>query len=87
MSDEPPRYLVFSVEHQRWWRPGACGYTAKLSEAGRYTRESALRICASAIPGAAHINALCEVPVLETDAVDFHQMHIAQYGTIWEFLA
>lgn len=87
MSDAPANYLVFSHEQGRWWRPAISGYTAKLSEAGRYTRESALRICANAIPGAAHGNALCEVPVLEDDAVDFHQMHIAQYGTIWEFLA
>ena len=65
MSDEPPRYLVFSHEHGRWWRPGASGYTAKLSEAGRHTRETALRICASAIPGAAHTPKHIRVGVLQ----------------------
>lgn len=30
MSDG--RYLVFSVEHLAWWRPGGFGYTTRLSE-------------------------------------------------------
>lgn len=26
-----------------WWRPNACGYTTSIGEAGRYTREEAMR--------------------------------------------
>ena len=79
-------YLIFSHEHAAWWRPGSQGYTTKLSEAGRYTRPAALQICAKAIPGAAHLNALAEVPVAYEDAIDFHHLHTSQHGTIWEFL-
>jgi hypothetical protein len=30
-------YLIWSIEHNAWWRPAKCGYTQTLSEAGRYS--------------------------------------------------
>lgn len=30
-------WLVWSLEHQAWWKPARRGYTALRSEAGRYT--------------------------------------------------
>lgn len=66
MNDDS--YLIFSVEHTAWWGPGGCGYPRRLSEAGRYTRDQALRICTDAMPGtAARLGALPELPVREDD--------------------
>jgi len=35
------RFLVWSNEHQMWWRGGQRGYTAYIEEAGRYERGEA----------------------------------------------
>ena len=37
-------WLVWSYEHDAWWRPNACGYTPHLYEAGLYSEEKALEI-------------------------------------------
>lgn len=34
-------YVIWSHEHDQWWRPDSMGYTPNLHEAGRYTREEA----------------------------------------------
>jgi len=34
-------YLIWSIEHEGWWRPDECGYTAVHTEAGRYTQARA----------------------------------------------
>jgi len=34
-------YYIWSYEHDRWWKPGGCGYTNKLIEAGRFHEETA----------------------------------------------
>jgi len=61
-------YLIWSHEHSAWWGPGEHGYTPELTEAGRYTREDALRICRKAMPGtAARLGALPELPVRLAD--------------------
>lgn len=39
------KFFIWSHEHDGWWRPNHCGYTAKLSEAGQYSFEEALKIC------------------------------------------
>ncbi len=44
-------YLIWSNTHRGWWRENRCGYTTKLAEAGFYTREEALSICADAHGG------------------------------------
>lgn len=66
MNDDS--YLIWSHEHAAWWGPGGCLYLKRLSEAGRYTRDQALRICTDAMPGtAARLGALPELPVREDD--------------------
>jgi hypothetical protein len=42
------RYLVWSNEHQAWWRGGHRGYTSSIEEAGRYERSDAEGIVAGA---------------------------------------
>jgi hypothetical protein len=42
------RFLIWSIEHTAWWRPGKWGYTDQLSEAGVYDDEDARAIVANA---------------------------------------
>jgi hypothetical protein len=58
-------YVIFSTEHQRWWGPGQVGYVERLSGAGLYSREQALRICLNAAPQARSV--LYEIPVRYAD--------------------
>jgi hypothetical protein len=56
MTTEIPKsdraeYLVYSREHNAWWRPNRCGYTTDEEGAGRYTRVEAIRICDQACVG------------------------------------
>jgi hypothetical protein len=41
---EPVWWVVWSFEHDGWWRPGGWGYTPHLAEAGHYTEADARRI-------------------------------------------
>lgn len=41
-------WVVWSFEHDRWWAPRECGYVDRLEDAGDYTQERALEICAGA---------------------------------------
>jgi hypothetical protein len=41
-------YLVWSNEHEMWWRPGRSGYTGSIDEAGRHARAEADEIVATA---------------------------------------
>lgn len=41
----PGPWLIYSREHQMWWRPLSRGYTKNICEAGRYSREYAEVIC------------------------------------------
>jgi hypothetical protein len=34
---DPQPWVVWSFEHNAWWRPHRWGYTADVHEAGRYT--------------------------------------------------
>ena len=40
-------WLVYSREHEAWWRPASAGYTTSIAEAGRYTKAEAARHCTS----------------------------------------
>jgi hypothetical protein len=40
--------LIWSNQHGKWWRPNERGYTAHLSEAGKYGLNEAQRIVAKA---------------------------------------
>jgi hypothetical protein len=64
-------YFIWSNEHRAWWRAGARGYSQGLREAGRYTREQAMRICRDAIFTSLHVGMLSEFPVRVTDVTDF----------------
>lgn len=44
-------YLIWSNEHQAWWRAGSAGYTVHSEQAGHYGRTEALKISASARDG------------------------------------
>jgi hypothetical protein len=44
-------FLIWSNQHQMWWRPLRRGYTAVIEEAGRYTRDAAEKIVADATLG------------------------------------
>lgn len=44
------KYVIWSHEHRRWWRPNRQGYTSNLSEAGRYTKEEATEITLDVLP-------------------------------------
>ena len=42
------KWLIWSLEHDSWWKPNHQGYTLKKEEAGRYSFEEALKIAISA---------------------------------------
>ena len=51
MSDFIPQtheWVIWSHEHNAWWRPGHAGYTRLFREAGRYPYDEARSICARA---------------------------------------
>ena len=68
MSDR--KYLIWSNEHRRWWRADSCGYTALISNAGRYAKAEAAEIVANAnryLPDAQEPN---EVLVLAPECIE-----------------
>lgn len=42
MNDRP--WLIWSIEHNAWWRPNRMGYTPDRSSAGRYSDADAREI-------------------------------------------
>lgn len=70
-------YLIWSHEHHAWWRQAGLGYTPRLSEAGVFTREVALRICRRAIPGTSTVlGALPALPVRFDDVTDITRPYL-----------
>lgn len=48
-EDEKGRnWLIWSIEHEAWWKPNENGYTPERISAGRYTFEDACRIVKNA---------------------------------------
>lgn len=41
-------YLIWSIEHQAWWKYRARGYSKNVADAGLYTLEEATRVCLDA---------------------------------------
>lgn len=41
-------YLIWSMEHDAWWKPNGVGYTRVLADAGRYHEHEAAAIVARA---------------------------------------
>lgn len=71
-EDDHHSYLIWSNEHRAWWGPSFLGYEKKLTEAGGYTRNEALKICADALPGAMEqMGVLSELPVRRADVLEF----------------
>lgn len=69
-SETTADYLVWSSEHNAWWRPNRCGYTLNLPQAGRYTRTEVLAICRDARDGIQEGRALTELPVRVADLAE-----------------
>ena len=61
------QYLIWSNVHRLWWRGAAQGYTDKVSDAGRYTREEAVGACRRSMPRDG--GAPRELPIREADAL------------------
>lgn len=64
-------YLVWSNEHDGWWKSGGWGYATGLADAGLFTREEALLICRNALPTAGHLGRISEIPVRLADVEEF----------------
>jgi hypothetical protein len=45
MSDKIDAWLIWSNEHDAWWKPDSRGYTKLARDAGRYCFDDALEIC------------------------------------------
>lgn len=45
---ENTRWIIWSIEHEQWWKGNHNGYTEELEEAGIYTYEAACKIVAGA---------------------------------------
>ncbi len=41
-------YVIWSVEHNAWWKPDRWGYTKEVGEAGEYTASESKQIVDSA---------------------------------------
>ena len=63
-------YLVWSNEHNCWWRPGAQGYTNHIADAGRYSRDEAIKICRGANYMFPKYGLPQEIMMPEQDAID-----------------
>lgn len=48
MKEETMKWLIWSNEHDMWWRPEAHGYTSFRDKAGRYELKRAMEICVNA---------------------------------------
>jgi len=49
-SQDTENYLIWSDEHSAWRGPNGSGYTRDPANAGRYTRDAAIKICRNASP-------------------------------------
>lgn len=55
-------WLVWSNEHNAYWRPNKCGYTQDVAQAGRYPVAEADSICQDAEPGRVHLSRDGSIP-------------------------
>lgn len=68
-------YLIWSNEHQAWWRPNSCGYTIYVDAAGRYGRDEALSIASGARDGWIEGEPPPEIAISEADILA-HKMQM-----------
>lgn len=64
-----PMYLIWSNEHQAWWRPNSRGYTLSVEAAGRYERDEALTIASRSRDGWFAGEAPPEIAIREEDVL------------------
>ena len=62
-------YLIWSNEHQAWWRPNSRGYTIHVDAAGRYEREEAIKIATGARDGWFEGEVPPEIAISEEDVL------------------
>lgn len=78
------KYLIWSNEHNSWWKANHQGYTYLVHLAGRYTKEEALQICNGANYGwdvDRSSNIPYELPIEESIAMELDYMI---FGTLYE---
>ncbi len=64
-------YLVWSHEHGMWWGANRRGYSLSVKDAGRYSRDEAIRICATARDGIGDLDTPPpEIPVRVEDLLE-----------------
>lgn len=63
------QYLIWSNEHQAWWRQNSAGYTMLVEDAGRYSRDEALKIASDARNGWRAGQAPPEIAISEADVL------------------
>lgn len=76
------KWMVYSREHNRWWRTNGAGYTVDMAQAGRYSKDEADTICRRACGGrGGHRDDSDEGPpefsVLAPEALDVPAAYVA----------
>lgn len=63
-------YLIWSNEHNAWWRPNSQGYTHQIESAGRYSLQEAVSVSNQANYGWDDMRSLPnELPISEEAAL------------------
>lgn len=71
-------YVIWSREHDAWWRPGRWGYTTNIKEAGHYSLAEAVSITRHANDAAYEDVAILDVNQLErVDLIDPEKLPLA----------
>lgn len=83
MSENTDLYLIWSNQHRAWWRHKSAGYTTKVSSAGRYSHEEAIKICAGA-HGGWNKDIPPEIPVRLDDAAACYVLTPRHPAMDWE---
>ena len=78
MSNQPKLYFIWSNEHRAWRSPDERGYTRELNDAGFYTHQRAIEICARATLGWLEGDPPPEIPVFAADALQALVLEPAQ---------
>jgi hypothetical protein len=61
-----PEFLIWSEEHNAWWRAGGHGYTMSIASAGRFSKSKADAIVHNANGG----RTFCEIAVPVPESLD-----------------
>ena len=67
-------YLIWSNDAMAWWKPNNAGYTGSTADAGRYSREDALKTCCHGRDGWNPNRVTPEIPVRESDVLEIEEM-------------